>query len=150
MSKVTNLNSSFAYEILLYLNTFYLGMFFVCEVAMGILKAINVSYPENALLTETGIFFGLCAVEVFRIFLGRRGNLASKSKLHIFFTFSYKHQQSKRVKDFYLKSFFKVIWLWGAGHRVIQKNLNLYKYRSFILQYMKNQSKVKINLTFVF
>lgn len=81
MSKVSNLNSSLAYEILLYLNTFYLGMFFVCEVAMGILKAINVSYPENALLTETGIFFGLCSVEVFRIFLGRRGNLASKSKL---------------------------------------------------------------------
>ncbi|XP_059045477.1 transmembrane protein 216-like [Achroia grisella] len=78
MSKVTNVNSSLAYEILLYLNSFYLGMFFVCEVAMGILKAINVSYPENALLTEAGIFCALCLVEVIRIFLGRRGNLASK------------------------------------------------------------------------
>lgn len=55
-------------------------MFFVCEVAMGILKAINVSYPENALWTEAGIFSALCLVEVIRIFLGRRGNLASKSK----------------------------------------------------------------------
>lgn len=80
MSKVTNVNSSLAYEILLYLNSFYLGMFFVCEVAMGILKAINVSYPENALITEAGIFSALCLVEVIRIFLGRRGNLASKSK----------------------------------------------------------------------
>lgn len=85
MSKVTNVNSSLAYEILLYLNSFYLGMFFVCEVAMGILKAINVSYPENALLTEAGIFSALCLVEVIRIFLGRRGNLASK-KVPVFFS----------------------------------------------------------------
>lgn len=77
-----NLNSSLAYEILLYLNTFYLGMFVVCEVAMGILKAINVTYPENALLTEFGIFCSLCFVEMIRIFLGRRGNLASKSKYY--------------------------------------------------------------------
>lgn len=83
MSKMTNVNSSLAYEILLYLNSFYLGMFFVCEVAMGILKAINVSYPENALFTEAGIFCALCLVEVIRIFLGRRGNLASKSKYTI-------------------------------------------------------------------
>ncbi|XP_045521144.1 transmembrane protein 216-like [Pieris brassicae] len=85
MSKVANVNSSFAYEILMYLNSFYLGMFFVCEVAMGILKAINVSYPENALLTEAGIFCALCLVEVMRIFLGRRGNLASK-KIPVFFS----------------------------------------------------------------
>lgn len=83
MSKMTNVNSSFAYEILLYLNSFYLGMFFVCEIAMGILKAINVSYPENALWTEAGIFFALCFVEVIRIFLGRRGNLSSKSELQL-------------------------------------------------------------------
>ncbi|XP_038219561.1 transmembrane protein 216-like [Zerene cesonia] len=83
MTKVANVNSSFAYEILMYLNSFYLGMFFVCEVAMGILKAINVSYPENALLTEAGIFCALCLVEVLRIFLGRRGNLASK-KIPVF------------------------------------------------------------------
>ncbi|XP_026498768.1 transmembrane protein 216-like [Vanessa tameamea] len=85
MSKMTNVNSSLAYEILLYLNSFYLGMFFVCEIAMGILKAINVSYPENALWTEAGIFCVLCLVEVIRIFLGRRGNLASK-KVPVFFS----------------------------------------------------------------
>lgn len=85
MSKVANVNSSLAYEILLYLNSFYLGMFFVCEIAMGILKAINVSYPENALLTEAGIFSALCLVEVIRIFLGRRGNLETNSMLFIYF-----------------------------------------------------------------
>ncbi|CAG9569225.1 unnamed protein product [Danaus chrysippus] len=84
-TKMTNFNSSLAYEILLYLNSFYLGMFFVCEIAMGILKAINVSYPENALLTEAGIFSALCLLEVIRIFLGRRGNLAS-TKLPVFFS----------------------------------------------------------------
>lgn len=85
MTKMTNVNSSLAYEILLYLNSFYLGMFFVCEVAMGILKAINVSYPENSLMTEVGIFCAMFLVEVFRIFLGRRGNLASKSTEHSFY-----------------------------------------------------------------
>ncbi|XP_041985141.1 transmembrane protein 216-like [Aricia agestis] len=85
MTKMTNVNSSLAYEILLYLNSFYLGMFFVCEVAMGILKAINVSYPENSLMTEAGIFCAMCLVEVVRIFLGRRGNLASK-KVPVFFS----------------------------------------------------------------
>ncbi|KAJ2941484.1 hypothetical protein O0L34_g14531 [Tuta absoluta] len=85
MSKIMNVNSSLAYEILMYLNSFYLGMFVVCEVAMGILKAINVSYPENALLTEGGIFLALCLVEVIRIFLGRKGNLVSK-KIPVFFS----------------------------------------------------------------
>lgn len=89
MSKVSNVNSSLAYEILLYLNSFYLGMFFVCEVAMGILKAINVSYPENALLTEAGIFSALCLIEVIRIYLGRRGNLASKSKYSFFLKYTF-------------------------------------------------------------
>lgn len=85
MSNVTNVNSSLAYEILLYLNSFYLGMFFVCETAMGILKVINVPYPENTLWTEVGIFFLLCLLEVIRIFLGRRGNLASKSEFFLFY-----------------------------------------------------------------
>lgn len=80
MSKVMNVNSSLAYEILLYLNSFYLGMFIVCEVAIGVLKACNANYPENALLTEAGIFALLCLVEVLRIFLGRRGNLVNRSK----------------------------------------------------------------------
>lgn len=83
MSKVSNVNSSLAFEILLYLNTFYLGMFIVCEVAMGILKALNVTYPENTLLTEAGIFGLLILVEVIRIFLGRRGNLTSRSKFNL-------------------------------------------------------------------
>ncbi|XP_072934575.1 transmembrane protein 216-like [Epargyreus clarus] len=78
MSKVINVNSSLAYEILLYLNSFYLGMFIVCETAMGILKVINVTYPEDTLATEVGIFCSLCIIETLRIFLGRRGNLASK------------------------------------------------------------------------
>ncbi|VVC94586.1 unnamed protein product [Leptidea sinapis] len=52
---------------------------------MGILKAINVSYPGNTLLTEASIFIVLCLVEVLRIFLGRRGNLVSK-KIPVFFS----------------------------------------------------------------
>lgn len=80
MSKIINVNSSLAYEILLYLNSFYIGMFIVCEVAIGILKACNMNYSENELLTEAGVFGLLCLVEVIRIYLGRKGDLECRSK----------------------------------------------------------------------
>lgn len=80
MSKVMHVNSSLAFEIVLYLNSFYLGMFIICEVAIGILKAFNATYPDNALMTEAGIFTALCLMEVIRIYLGRKGDLETRSK----------------------------------------------------------------------
>lgn len=80
MSKVLNVNSSLAYEILFYLNSFYIGMFIVCEVAIGVLKVCNMNYPENARMNEATIFGILCLVEVTRIFLGRKGDLVTGSK----------------------------------------------------------------------
>lgn len=73
-------NSSLTYEILLYLNSFYFGMFAACELGMGVLKAVNLPYPENTLGTEGGLMLALCLVESLRIILGRKGNLSDRSK----------------------------------------------------------------------
>lgn len=72
-------NPSLGYEVLIYLNSFYFGMFACCELSMGLLKAINLSYPNNVLARDSGVVIGLCILETIRIILGRRGSLAEKS-----------------------------------------------------------------------
>lgn len=73
-------NSSLAYEILLYLNSFYFGMFAACELGMGILKAINLGYATSTLTAEAGLLFALLVIETIRCILGRRGSLALHSE----------------------------------------------------------------------
>jgi transmembrane protein 216 len=69
-------NSSLTYEILLYLNSFYFGMFATCELGMGILKAVNLPYNSDVLTQETMILLSLCMLESVRIYLGRKGSLS--------------------------------------------------------------------------
>ncbi|XP_065079558.1 transmembrane protein 216-like [Ochlerotatus camptorhynchus] len=69
-------NPSLTYEILLYLNSFYFGMFAMCELGMMTLKAVNLKYPEQILMRETCILLSLCLVETIRIILGRKGSLS--------------------------------------------------------------------------
>ncbi|ETN64373.1 transmembrane protein 216-like [Anopheles aquasalis] len=69
-------NPSLTYEILLYLNSFYFGMFATCELGMLTLKAVNLKYPDHILLRESSILVALCLVETIRIILGRRGSLS--------------------------------------------------------------------------
>uniref|UniRef100_A0A182K942 Uncharacterized protein n=1 Tax=Anopheles christyi TaxID=43041 RepID=A0A182K942_9DIPT len=69
-------NPSLTYEILLYLNSFYFGMFATCELGMLTLKAVNLKYPDHILLREACILVALCLVETIRIILGRRGSLS--------------------------------------------------------------------------
>ncbi|XP_014467182.1 PREDICTED: transmembrane protein 216-like [Dinoponera quadriceps] len=72
-------NSSLTYEILMYLNSFYFGMFAVCEFGMGLFKAANLPSPgTNKTLTEFAILFFLIVTEAGRIYLGRRGNLTER------------------------------------------------------------------------
>ncbi|XP_067013356.1 transmembrane protein 216 [Anabrus simplex] len=71
-------NSSLTYEILLYLNSFYFGLFAFCEFGMGIFKAINLPYPTGILATEFSILFFLCCNESTRIFLASKGNLTRR------------------------------------------------------------------------
>lgn len=72
-------NSSLTYEILMYLNSFYFGMFAVCELSMGLFKAANLPSPGmNTTLTEFALLLFLMVTETGRIYLGRRGNLTER------------------------------------------------------------------------
>lgn len=73
------MNSSLTYEILLYLNSFYFGMFALCEFGMGIFKAVNLPYPTGTMVSEFVLLVFLCCTEAIRIFLGRKGNLTERS-----------------------------------------------------------------------
>lgn len=72
-------NSSLTYEILMYLNSFYFGMFAVCELGMGLFKAANLPSPGTTkTVTEFALLFFLMATEGGRIYLGRKGNLTER------------------------------------------------------------------------
>ncbi|XP_026471488.1 transmembrane protein 216-like [Ctenocephalides felis] len=73
-------NPSLTYEILLYLNSFYFGMFAACEFGMGLLKAVNLAYAENKLALDAGLMILLFVIETLRIYLGRKGNLSEHDK----------------------------------------------------------------------
>lgn len=74
------MNTSLLYEILLYLNSFYFGMFAICELAVFLIKAVNLTLPSGTLESELSILLFLFVIEAIRIFLGRKGNLTENSK----------------------------------------------------------------------
>ncbi|KAI8124624.1 transmembrane protein 216 [Lucilia cuprina] len=71
-------NPSLTYEVLIYLNSFYFGMFAGCELAMSLLKAINLTYPMDILIRDMCVIFGFCLLETIRIIMGRKGTLAER------------------------------------------------------------------------
>lgn len=73
------MNTSLTFEVLLYLNSYYFGLFAVCEIGMNIVKYINFSNLEH-FSTDFGILMAVCVIELFRVVLARRGNLTEKSK----------------------------------------------------------------------
>lgn len=75
----SSVSSSLTYEILMYLNSFYFGMFAICELGMGFFKAANLPSPgSGTTMTEFALLMFLIATEAGRIYLGRRGNLTEK------------------------------------------------------------------------
>lgn len=76
----TAANSSLTYEILMYLNSFYFGMFAVCEVSMGLYKAASLPLGASTTLMEFALLFCLMAIEGGRIYLGRKGNLTERGQ----------------------------------------------------------------------
>lgn len=68
-------NSSLTYEILMYLNSFYFGMFAICELGMGFFKAANLPSGTSTTFTEFILLFFLIITEGSRIYFGRKGNL---------------------------------------------------------------------------
>lgn len=73
-------NASLAYEILLYLNSFYFGMFAACEIGMGVLKGINLNYTPQQLQTDACILVAILTIETIRVFFGRKGSLSEHGK----------------------------------------------------------------------
>lgn len=75
-----NLNVALTFEVLLYLNSYYFGLFLVCELGMNAVKYINFSSLQHY-STDFGVLMGVCLLEVMRVILARRGNLTEKSKI---------------------------------------------------------------------
>lgn len=71
---------SLTYEILMYLNSFYFGMFSVCELGIALLKAVNLTYEIHILQKELGLLLGLLLIESFRIYFGREGSLSDRGR----------------------------------------------------------------------
>ncbi|CRK97716.1 CLUMA_CG011096, isoform A [Clunio marinus] len=69
-------NSSLTYEILMYLNSFYFGMFATCEIGMQTLKFVHLVYKNDDLIQEAIVLLALCLLESIRIHLGRKGSLS--------------------------------------------------------------------------
>lgn len=72
------MNIALTFEVLLYLNSYYFGLFAVCEIGMNIVKAINLDL--NNFTTDFGVLLGVCLLELFRVILARKGNLTERSK----------------------------------------------------------------------
>ncbi|KAH8406534.1 hypothetical protein KR215_006101 [Drosophila sulfurigaster] len=71
-------NPSMNYEVLIYLNSFYFGMFACCEMAMGLLKAINLSYTGHSLAQDSAVMISFIVLETLRLIMGRKGTLAER------------------------------------------------------------------------
>lgn len=74
-------NPSVAYEVLIYLNSFYFGMFACCELSMGLLKAINLTYVGNALVRDLSVLIIFIVMETIRIVMGRQSCLVDRGNL---------------------------------------------------------------------
>lgn len=85
-------NASLAYEILLYINSFYFGLFATCELGTLILKSVliiekyGVDNDPTKLIQDYGVLLGLFVIEAIRLTLGRRGSLIERGKSNKFWS----------------------------------------------------------------
>ena len=66
---------SLLYQVLLYLNMFYFGMFATCEFCMKCVKAYSFATSFATVSMEFALLLFLITTEAIRIYLGRKGNL---------------------------------------------------------------------------
>ncbi|KAL0811440.1 hypothetical protein ABMA28_009841 [Loxostege sticticalis] len=77
-------NSSLAYEILLYINSFYFGLFATCELGTLILKSVliiekyGIDKDPTKIGQDYGVLLGLFVIEAIRLILGRKGSLSER------------------------------------------------------------------------
>ncbi|KAK6171497.1 transmembrane protein 216 [Patella vulgata] len=77
--RVQVVRSSLPYQILLYLNGWYFGLFFLAEILIYIFKAETLPFASNTLAAEIILVFLLAGLEGLRLFFGRKGNLTEQT-----------------------------------------------------------------------
>lgn len=70
------MNVCLTFEVLLYLNSYYFGLFAICEIGMNVVKAINQPLPNFTI--DFGVLLAVCVLELIRVVIARRGNLTEK------------------------------------------------------------------------
>ncbi|XP_052244333.1 transmembrane protein 216-like isoform X1 [Dreissena polymorpha] len=76
--QVQVIRSSLPYEVLLYLNGWYFGLFFICEILLFAYKGETLPYANGVLAAEVILVFILAGIEALRLFFARKGNLTEK------------------------------------------------------------------------
>ncbi|KAK7107595.1 transmembrane protein 216-like [Littorina saxatilis] len=76
--RVQVVHSSLPYQILLYLNSWYFALFFVCELLIFIFKGETLPFADGVLAAEIILVFLMAGVEILRIFFGKKGNLTEQ------------------------------------------------------------------------
>lgn len=72
------MNTTLIFEVLLYLNSYYFGLFAVCEIGINVVKVLNLSLPNFP--TDFGILLAVCLLELIRVIIARKGNLSERCK----------------------------------------------------------------------
>lgn len=73
------MNVSLTFEVLLYLNSYYFGLFAVCELGMNAVKYFSFNSLHHY-TTDFGVLMGVLCIEILRVLLASRGNLTERSK----------------------------------------------------------------------
>ncbi|XP_072377688.1 transmembrane protein 216-like [Diabrotica undecimpunctata] len=71
------MNVSLTFEVLLYLNSYYFGLFAICEICMISVKYFSFIGLDHY-STDFGVLIGVCFIEILRVLLASRGNLTER------------------------------------------------------------------------
>lgn len=72
------MNTALTFEVLLYVNSYYFGLYAVCEIGMNAAKAINSPLPLEAFETDFYVLLGVFIIELIRLLITRKGNVSEK------------------------------------------------------------------------
>ncbi|KAL8595347.1 hypothetical protein ACOMHN_020100 [Nucella lapillus] len=77
-SRVQVVHSSLPYQVLLFLNGWYFAFYFICELLIFVFKGESLPFADGVLAAEIILVFLLAAVEMLRLFFGKKGNLTEQ------------------------------------------------------------------------
>ncbi|XP_030766108.1 uncharacterized protein LOC115890104 [Sitophilus oryzae] len=80
MTDNCKINISLTFEVLLYLNSFYFGLFLACEAGMNLVKFVNLNDLHH-FSTDLIVLMFVCCIEIFRIIVARSANVSERKWL---------------------------------------------------------------------